>query len=79
MLGRDVSWGLVQHWIHGRTPLPQWAADRLGAKLQALAAPIAPAIAKESRAQQGARHWRAYHARRARERDEQARKEKGEL
>lgn len=26
VLARPVTWGAVQHWFHGRRPLPGWAA-----------------------------------------------------
>ena len=78
-IGRPITWGLVSHWIKGRKPMPQWAIDNLCARLDSAAMALRNRAAKATKEEQGARHWRAYHARRAREKDEQARKEKGQL
>ena len=77
-LGRPVTWGLIQHWMAGRRRVPAWAVERIQAHLAAQSEAVAEA-ASGGRGAHCARRWRAYHARRAREKDEQARKENGQL
>lgn len=75
-LGRPITWGTVRHWMEGRRSVPAWAVERIQAHLAARAAVVA-ASASLPRGENGKQHLPAYRARRAREKDEQARKEKG--
>ncbi len=77
-LGRPITWGAIRHWMEGRKPIPQWAVERIQAQLAARSEVVAQA-ASAGHGAHCAAHWRAYHARRAREKDEQARKEKGTI
>jgi hypothetical protein len=78
ILDRPITWDNVRHWMAGRRRVPQWAVERIQAHLAERSKAIASAGAG-TRGHNCAPFWRAYHARRAREKDEQARKEKGQL
>ena len=78
LLGRNIASPNVSQWLSGRRRVPPWAVDRMRARLQAMDA-VLVASKSGDRSVLLSRHWRAYHARRARERDEQAKKEKGEI
>lgn len=36
LLGRPISWGMVQHWMSGRKRMPSWAVERVCERLASL-------------------------------------------
>lgn len=69
MLGREVSWGLVQHWMSGRRSMPGWAVDRVCERLEALQAAV-QAVRGQDRGQVGKRILMAYNANRRASKDQ---------